>query len=151
MLPAQILANINPKDVLNRYIGDEATKDIAKSIGVSRPALTNWLIKVAETDWKDAQVVRAIERKALAEDELEQVATLLKEDPPPPSQEIPALTLRHKVAESQIKSAQWELERIYRRIYGDQVQETGAVIVIAIGSELRPQNPPIEGHAVRTA
>lgn len=151
MLPAQILANVDPQAVLARFIGEEPTKDIAKSLGVSRPALTSWLIKVAEEDWKDAQVVRAIEKKEKAEDEIEGIALKLKsEEHPPSGAEIQALGLLHKVSESQLRAAQWDLERLYRKIYGDQAPDAASVVIIAIGTELRPEKPPIEGHAVRT-
>lgn len=151
MLPAQILANIEPQAVLSRFIGEETTTEIAKSLGVSRPALTSWLIKTAENDWKDAQVVRAIERKEKAEDQLDDVVEKLKNtDTPPSGAEIQALGALARVSEAQLRAAQWDLERTYRKIYGDQAPEVGAVVVIALGAELRPQNPPIDGHAVRT-
>lgn len=96
----------NPQEILLRYLSDESTKDIAESYGVTRQALGQYLLKVAEEDWKSAQVARAIARKEKAEDDLETAA-----DP---------LSLAR--AREMLKAAQWDLERVCRRIYGEDRQ-----------------------------
>lgn len=100
-LPA--LRSANPQEILLRYLSDESTKDIAATYGVTRQALGQYLLKVAEDDWREAQVARAVARKEKAEDEIE-AAT----DP---------LSLAR--ARELLKAAQWDLERVCRRIYGD--------------------------------
>lgn len=100
-LPA--LRQANPQDILQRYLSDESTKDIAATYGVTRQALGQYLLKVAEDDWKEAQVARAIARKERAEDAIEAAS-----DP---------LSLAR--ARELLKAAQWDLERVCRRIYGE--------------------------------
>lgn len=97
--------NLDPRQVLLRYLSDEPTKDIAASLGVSRQALSAWLLKTAEDDWKEAQVARALARKEKAEDDLETAAD--------------ALAIAR--ARELLRSAQWDLERVCRRIYGQDI------------------------------
>jgi hypothetical protein len=101
MLPA--LREANPQEILLRYLSDESTKDIAATYGVTRQALGKHLLKYAEEDWKEAQVARAIARKEAAEDALEVAA-----DP-----------LALAKARELFKAATWDLERVCRRIYGE--------------------------------
>lgn len=92
-------------DVLTRVLNEESTKDIAASLGVTRSALNQWLLANAEGDWRTVQVIRAHKRKDEAEDEIESAAD--------------ALSLAR--AEKKLKAAQWDLERVCRRIYGQDV------------------------------
>jgi hypothetical protein len=101
-LPA--LCKANPQEILLRYLSDESTKDIAASYGVTRQALGKHLLKHAEADWKEAQVARAIARKEKAEDDLENA-----KDP-----------LALAKARELFKAATWDLERVCRRIYGEE-------------------------------
>lgn len=108
----------DPKDVLNRVLNEESTKDIAKSFGVTRSALNQWLLSTAETEWKAAQVVRAYKRKEEAEDEMDSAA-----DP---------MSLAR--ARERLRAAQWDLERVCRRIYGqDAPPSSVAAVQINIG------------------
>ena len=102
----QTLTKVDPQVVLARYIGEERTQDIAQSYGVSRVALNTWLRKVAEEEWKDAQVARGIERKEKAEDALDAATDMFQVNK----------------AQAQLKAAQWDLERTYRRVYGDRAE-----------------------------
>jgi hypothetical protein len=96
------LKGIDPLSVLQRYLSDESTETIAKDYGLTRQALGQFLLRYAEEDWKEAQVARAIARKEKAEDGLESA-----EDP-----------LQLAKARELLKAAQWDLERVCRRIYG---------------------------------
>lgn len=100
------LANANPNEILQRYLSDETTLEIAKDYGVTRQALSHFLLRSAEEQWREAQVARAIARKEKAEDGI----TSAKD----------AFDLAR--AREELKSAQWDLERVCRRIYGDSVQ-----------------------------
>lgn len=112
------LANVKPEDVLERYLSEELTEDIAKSLGVTFAGLSHWLITHAEQQWKSSQLILAIKRKHDA-DKLMASATN-------------ALELAR--AREQLKSAQWDLERVCRRIYGqDQPQNLTVPIQINIG------------------
>ena len=107
--------DLKPETVLARYLGDERTADIAASFNVTRPALNMWLLDHAEDGWKKAQIARAVSRKESAEDEIEDAA-----DP---------LTLAR--AREKLRGAQWDLERVFNRIYGQkqEVTHTGTVTV----------------------
>ena len=117
-----VLKDLNPTDILSRYLADEKSADIAASLGVTRSALNQWLLKTCEDQWKEAQVARAITRKETAEDGLEEA-----KDP-----------LQLAKARELLKSAQWELERVCRRIYGEERNTTIAVnpvLIIQIAGE----------------
>ena len=113
------LAGQDPRLILKRYLSDESTKDIAADFGVTRQALGQYLLRHAEEDWKEAQVARAIARKEKAEDAIE-TAT----DP-----------LQLAKARELLKAAQWDLERVCRRIYGQEVNVN--LNVVDLGERLR--------------
>ena len=116
------LKAVNPKDVLARVLNEESTKDIASSLGVTRSALNQWLLSTAEEEWRAAQVIRAYKRKEEAEDEMDAATD--------------ALSLAR--AEKRLRAAQWDLERVCRRIYGQDVtpDQLGRVsITLNIGGE----------------
>lgn len=115
-LPA--LRETDPKLILQRYLSDESTKDIAASYGVTRQALGKYLLAVAETEWREAQVARAIARKESAEDNLDAIEGQIQGAD---KEERDRLTLRVSLARERLKSAQWDLERVCRRIYGQDV------------------------------
>ena len=104
------LKDIDPKDVLRRYLSDETGAQIAASLGVTRAALSLHMLKHAESEWKDAQVVKAMKRKEDAEDLLETATNALD------------LTRAREL----LRSAQWDLERVCRRIYGQDAPPQGA-------------------------
>jgi predicted DNA-binding protein YlxM (UPF0122 family) len=109
-LPA--LRDTDPKLILQRYLSDETTKEIAASYGVTRQALGQYLLKVAESEWKEAQVARALARKESAEDDLED------------AEKTPDM-LSLSRARERLKAAQWDLERVCRRIYGQDAPPQG--------------------------
>jgi multidrug resistance efflux pump len=115
-LPA--LRDQDPKTILARYLSDESTKDIAASYGVTRQALSKHLLLHAEQEWKDAQVSRAIARKESAEDDLEAIRSKIDMAD---REERERLSLTVVLARERLKSAQWDLERVCRRIYGQDV------------------------------
>jgi hypothetical protein len=135
------LKDIDPKTVLERYLSDESTKDIAASYGVTRQAIGLFLLRTAEEQWKEAQVARAIARKESAEDDLE-----IAPD---------ALALAR--ARERLRAAQWDLERVCRRIYGQDAPPAG-VNAVQININLRgatqqydseaPQHEPITHQPV---
>jgi hypothetical protein len=102
------LSKANPQEVIARYFRDESTAVIAQSLGVHRSALHQWLIRNCEQDWRDAQVARAITALEQAKDDLAIAA-----DP---------LSLAR--AREALRSAQWELERLFSRLYGQKQEVT---------------------------
>jgi hypothetical protein len=130
---------VDPRTVLVRYLSDETTKEIAASYGVTRQALGQFLLKHAESEWKEAQVARALARKESAEDDLEAVRAEiqgLQLDQESPNKTAAATQLslaRVRAAEASLKAAQWDLERVCRRIYGaDSPANVGQAVQINI-------------------
>ena len=125
---------VDPKSVLQRVLNEESTKDIAKSFGVTRSALNQWLLETAETEWKAAQVARAYKRKEEAEDEFDSISARIANAD---KEERDRLTLTLSLAREKLKAAQWDLERVCKRIYGQDVtpDHLGRInIVINTGS-----------------
>lgn len=110
------LKDVDPKDILDRYLGEENSVEIAKSLGVTKAALSYFMLKYAEDQWKDAQLVKALIRKEAAETKLETADNQLE------------LTR----AREMLKSAQWDLERVCRRIYGQDQPATSQAVQINI-------------------
>lgn len=89
---------------ISRFMDGEKTADIAQEYGVTRQRLNQILLESAQEDWKAAQIALALTRKETAEEDLERA-----ED---------GLSLAR--ARERVKSAQWDLERVFRRMYGDE-------------------------------
>ena len=123
-------------DVLTRVLNEESTKDIAKSFGVTRSALNQWLLHNAEGDWKTVQVIRAHKRKDEVEDEYDRIASKIESAD---KEERERLTLALSLAREKLKAAQWDLERVCRRIYGqDQVADGAGRISITLNIGEKP-------------
>ena len=103
------LANLNAQDVLARYMQGETTTQIADSLDVTRQGLGYWLRQHAQEDWREAQIILAVERKEKAEDDLDAAND--------------ALSLAR--AREQLRGAQWELERVFNRVYAQKQELTG--------------------------
>ena len=110
------LKDVDPKHVLERYLAEETSTQIAASYGVTRAALSFFMLKYAEQEWKDAQVVKAIRKKEEADDLID-------------SADNPLDLAR---AREKLKSAQWDLERVCRRIYGQDAPPNMAAVQINI-------------------
>lgn len=110
----------DPKKILLEVIDGKKTEEIAVSLGVSRDRLTFYLRTHATQDWIEAQIVRELRRKDEAEDEIDNAQDMLQLNK----------------ATQKLKSAQWSLERVYRRVYGE-VKETPTERPIQINIALR--------------
>ena len=91
-----IPATLDPDQVIERYLTEATTSQIAAQYGVSRKALTKWLREQRPTQWKQAQALRALCTKEDAMDGLQAAA-----DP---------LSLAR--ARELLRGAQWELQAI---------------------------------------
>lgn len=118
-LIANGLAGQDPNQILRRYLSDESTLTIAADYGVTRQALGQYLLRHAEEEWKECQVARAVARKEKAEDDIESAS-----DP-----------LQLAKARESLKAAQWDLERVCRRIYGQEINVN--MTVLDLGDRLR--------------
>lgn len=133
------LKNVDPKAVLDRYLAGETGPQIAQSLGVTKQALSHWLSRTAEDEWRSAQFVKAFNRKEEAEDAIESAAN--------------ALDLAR--AREKLRAAQWDLERVCRRIYGqDAPPASVAAVQISIGithkepQVIDVQDLPTDGQSV---
>jgi hypothetical protein len=120
--------------VIERFVNDEKLADIALSLGISHSALNMALLEYAEDDWRRAQVARALTRLELATDERERASDVLS-------------LARARDAE---KSAQWQLERLLRRLYGQEQQQSASQVVIMLGSDLRASQQIHENNTGHT-
>jgi hypothetical protein len=96
--------------ILSRYIEGEQVANMAQDYGVSDVTLYALLLRERQDEWKDIQTARALARLERAQDDLGTAQD--------------ALSLAR--AREQVRSAQWELERLLRRLYGqEQAQGLG--------------------------
>src|SRR6266545_2436727 len=111
------MLGVDPKPILLRLLNEETALSIAQSLNITRSALYQFLMRTAEQDWKDIQVCRALARKEAAEEEMDAATD--------------GLVLAR--ARERLKSAQWDLERVYRRIYGQDLPAAISAVQINIG------------------
>lgn len=127
------LKGLDVQSVIGRYLNGETSNQIAASLGCTRQGLSFHLRKNAENDWREAQIVQAIERKELAEDELGTAPD--------------ALALAR--AREQLRSAQWDLERIFSRMYGPKQEITHNVVPVLTINVKQPQVIDLPSDAVQ--
>jgi hypothetical protein len=110
--------------VLSRAIADDTTRDISQDLGISHSALNRALLRHRPDDWRDVQVARAVTA-------LEAAETYLAAATP---ENVPR-------AREMLKSAQWRLERLERRLFGVQVPtntSNGVTINLNLGQAGTP-------------
>jgi hypothetical protein len=98
--------DLDPDAVLDRYLTEATTSQIAASYGVSRKTLVRWLVNERPEAWKKVQVIRALCRKEDADEGIETACD--------------ALSLAR--AREQLRSGQWDLERLDSGNYGQKQQ-----------------------------
>ena len=127
------LAGLDVQAVIGRYLNGETSNQIAESLGCTRQGLAFHLRKHSEEDWREAQIVQAVERKDLAEDAIRDAND--------------ALSLGR--AREQLRSAQWDLERLFSRIYGPKQEVTIDDKRSDLGDRLRrSRERVIEGEVI---
>lgn len=118
-LPAEQLERVLD-DAIESYGSGASIYAIASDLGVEHTTLYRQLLKHREGEWRDAKVSRAIA-------ELEEAEADLKTAPD-------ALALSR--ARERCRMAQWHLERLMRRLYG-QDQQLGSGNAVQININLR--------------
>jgi len=108
--------NLDPREVLDKYLTEQTTSQIAQSYGISRKSLVAWLRQVMPAEWKHVQIVRALVRKDDGNDGFETA-----ED---------ALSLAR--AREMVKSAQWDLERLDAPTFGFKQEITHTIIPVLV-------------------
>lgn len=107
-------------EVLDRYIGGEQVAAMAEEYNTSDVTIYALILREHEDAWVDIQRARALARLERAQTGLE-----VAQD---------ALSLAR--AREQVRSAQWELERLLKRLYG-QEQNINININSDLGDKLR--------------
>lgn len=107
-LTSDVRANIAAA-VLDRYINGEQIAKIAPEYGVSDVTIYALLLREHKENWRDIQTARALARLEKYQDAMEEA-----EDP---------LSLAR--GRELVKAAQWELERLLNRLYGNKVELSG--------------------------
>jgi len=102
-------------EALSAYEQGQQLPDFATAAGIGYRTLMRAILAAAPDEWYELQSVRAEERLHKAEDELE-------------NQTSDALVISR--ARESARAAQWRLERLNRRRYGqDQAPNTGQVAI----------------------
>lgn len=103
--------------VVERTLDGETIQDMAGEFGIGDKRLYALVAEHAEDAWKSAQIARALMNLDAAEDSLKLATDIVELG----------------VARERIKSAQWQLEKLHRRLFGqDQAQHTGQSVQINI-------------------
>ena len=95
----QIPPDLNPHEVLQRYLTEATTSQIAGQYGLSRKALVKWLRSTVPTEWKEIQLIRAHANLEQGEDGIEDAEA---------SQSAISLACTRE----RIKAAQWRLQSL---------------------------------------
>jgi len=112
--------------MLNEYLEGGNIPDISRRLGFSPSAGYSLLVRHNEQGFKDAQIARALETLETAEADMADT----KGD-----------GLKLARAEKRMKAAQWKLERLFSKLYGQNVPAAVGVVVINIGMKLRDTAP----------
>lgn len=103
-----IPADLNPDTVIERYLTESTTSQIAAQYGLSRKALVRWLREQRPKQWNQVQVIRALCRIEDAENGIDCACD--------------ALSLAR--ARESLKAGQWTAERLDSANYGQQITQT---------------------------
>lgn len=96
--------DLNPDHVLELYLSRARTSQIAQELGVRRSTLTAWMRDQRPEGWKKVQVIRALLKKESGDEGIEDAND--------------ALSLAR--AREQLRSGQWDLERLDSSNYGQK-------------------------------
>ena len=109
--------------VLDRLCDGERLEDIATEIGVHRVALNKQLLQYTEDEWRSTQVARALSTVDNADEMLDAATDM-----------VSIARAREKQA-----SARWQLERLHKRLFGNQPEQAqGASVAIQINFNVEP-------------
>ena len=114
-------------EILNRYCDGEEVRAMTKDYGVSHVTLYSLLFQLFEDDWRDAQIARALAGYDDGQAELTSIKRRV--NTAKDILEIAKLRELTKLTEVQLKSRQWTLEKLLRRLYGNDVPTVGAGMV----------------------
>ena len=104
-------------EILDKYRAGQEIKTLAPTYGLSHTSAYELLLKTREEDYRAAQAARSLARLETARNDLEKAV-----DP-----------IQISRAEKLVRTYQWELERVARRLYGQSEPESPNLIQINIG------------------
>lgn len=128
------LTGLDIRTVVERYINGEEIAQIAETLDVHPKALNYHLLKpdIVE-EWRAAQI-------AVSLGEYQEAKEVVRAAPD-------ALSLAR--AREQLRSAQWDLERLFNRLFGPKQEVT--VVTVDLGDRLRRAGERVvEGQVVST-
>lgn len=147
------------RGALEKLGAEETLINVAAFYKISKATLIAALMEYAEEEWKSLQIARAQVAVQKAAQKREEIATLLdefsdKERKQTPTGETdmtyPRIREQLRIAEHDERSAQWHLERLARRIYGNAVKieaervDIDADFIITAGELLKAARKPRE-------
>ena len=132
-LPAERCAEL-ADEILEKYRAGQQIKDLAPTYGLSHTTVYELLLRTREEEYRAAQSARSLARLETARNDLEKAA-----DP-----------IQINRAEKLIKTYQWDLERLARRLYGQSESESANLIQINIGIDRTTPTQPIDPDAKST-
>lgn len=116
------LAEADANIILKRYEQGEGIETIANDLGITPPAIYRYLARHAQEDWKEYQAANALHEYQIAEDQLRTASD--------------GVTLSR--ARELVKSQQWKLERVLRKIYGQDAPSVNIQINLGeIGEQIK--------------
>jgi len=113
MPAAGALADVDPKANLARYANGERIVDIAASLGVVPSSIIRQFLRDCPDDWREVQASASLQAYLDAVQALDQLEAV--EGP-----------VACNLAQARVKTRQWELERLLKRLYGPSQEITGA-------------------------
>jgi hypothetical protein len=115
------------RQLIEKFLDGQSTVDQAKEYGVTRQRLNQILLQHAEHEWRTAQVANALTESEAADEEVKTAQD--------------ALALAR--ARERLKSAQWKLERLLSRLFGQKQEVThnvAPILNISVATELPQGN-----------
>jgi hypothetical protein len=107
--------------------------EMAPKYGVSDVTAYALLLRDHEEDWKKAQESRAVVKRDRASNDLQNLREQLWEaEKAHDALSLARIREQIRLAEIQAKRAEWELERVFRRIYGQDVPQSSNAVQINI-------------------
>lgn len=122
------------RGVLDRYLLGEQVVDIATEVGTSDVTIYALLLREFQDEWRDIQTARALARLEISQDDLNKAREAMRVAPDTLS--LARERDRARVSEMLVRSAQWELERLLKRLYGND-QQVNVAVTVDLGERLR--------------
>ncbi len=109
--------------ILARLGAGETTKQIADSYGIALPALYQWLLRNCPEQWASASAGLALAR-------IDKGEAILDDDNLGTNPKVDGVIVSR--ARASIASAQWTVERVARKMYGDTKGNGDVAITVVI-------------------